>query len=117
MNSILKLEYFGFFVLGIYVFVTTGFSFWWLIVLFFVPDISMLAYCFGSKIGACIYNLFHSYSVAIAIYFFGYYFNDIYVIMISSILFSHISFDRILGYGLKFSNGFKNTHLGTIGKK
>ena len=28
----------------------------------------------------------------------------------------HIGFDRALGYGLKYANGFGFTHLGRIGK-
>ena len=30
---------------------------------------------------------------------------------------AHIGFDRLIGYGLKYSTGFKETHLGRIGKK
>lgn len=33
------------------------------------------------------------------------------------IIFGHASFDRFFGYGLKYENGFKFTHLGEIGKK
>lgn len=33
-----------------------------------------------------------------------------------AILFAHSSLDRILGYGLKHFDSFRNTHLGTIGK-
>jgi hypothetical protein len=33
------------------------------------------------------------------------------------VLFGHASMDRMLGYGLKTSEGFKYTHLGIIGKK
>jgi hypothetical protein len=28
---------------------------------------------------------------------------------------AHIGFDRSLGYGLKYSSGFKHTHLGILG--
>jgi hypothetical protein len=31
-------------------------------------------------------------------------------------MFSHAAFDRMLGYGLKYEQGFRHTHLGTIGK-
>ena len=30
---------------------------------------------------------------------------------------AHIGFDHILGYGLKYDNGFAFTHLGIIGEK
>jgi len=29
----------------------------------------------------------------------------------------HIAGDRVLGYGLKFTSGFQDTHLGRIGKQ
>jgi hypothetical protein len=32
------------------------------------------------------------------------------------IIFAHSSLDRALGYGLKFSDSFTNTHLGRIGR-
>ena len=32
------------------------------------------------------------------------------------ILLAHSAFDRMLGYGLKYSDSFKNSHLGKIGK-
>ncbi|MGT2895857.1 DUF4260 family protein [Streptococcus entericus] len=36
--------------------------------------------------------------------------------MIGSVLSSHVAFDRTLGFGLKYSDDFNNTHLGRIGK-
>lgn len=38
-------------------------------------------------------------------------------IVLKAILFGHSAMDRIFGYGLKFNDNFKNTHLGWIGKK
>lgn len=35
---------------------------------------------------------------------------------IGIVMFAHSSFDRVLGYGLKYCDNFKNTHLGAIGK-
>jgi Domain of unknown function (DUF4260) len=32
------------------------------------------------------------------------------------IILGHSSFDRILGYGLKYSDAFQHTHLGMIGR-
>jgi hypothetical protein len=32
------------------------------------------------------------------------------------ILFGHSSMDRVLGYGLKYSDSFQHTHLGMLGK-
>jgi len=33
------------------------------------------------------------------------------------VLYGHSSFDRLCGYGLKYVDDFKHTHLGWIGKK
>jgi len=37
--------------------------------------------------------------------------------LVGIILFSHSAMDRVFGYGLKYPDSFKNTHLGKIGKK
>ena len=29
-------------------------------------------------------------------------------------LFFHSAFDRVMGYGLKYATGFRDTHLGTL---
>ncbi|MEF9606012.1 DUF4260 family protein, partial [Paracoccus sp. PXZ] len=30
---------------------------------------------------------------------------------------AHVGFDRVLGYGLKLPSGFRDTHLGRIGRE
>ncbi|MDY0829840.1 DUF4260 family protein [Microbacterium sp. BG28] len=49
------------------VFVTAGFAWWWLAVLFLLFDLSMLGYAFGIRIGALVYNLAHSYTAPLAL--------------------------------------------------
>jgi hypothetical protein len=90
-----------------------GWVFWaW----FLVPDIGMLGYLFNPKIGAIAYNLFHHKGIAIALYFGGYFLIIPELTLAGVVLFAHSSFDRIFGYGLKFFDNFKHTHLGMIGK-
>lgn len=99
-----------------------GFS-WILIIAFFAPDITMIGYIFGPKIGAWIYNLGHSYATPLALLAISYFARnqvDISLhmgIYIAFLWFAHIGFDRMLGFGLKEVTGFKDTHLGKIGKK
>ena len=102
--------------LGIYVFGFLYFDWWWLLALFFLPDVGMLGYAFGSRAGAFFYNLFHHKGLAILIYLAGFFFLNEILQLIGVIMFSHASFDRLLGYGLKYEKGFKFTHLGEIGK-
>tara|TARA_R110000868_G_scaffold89492_3_gene249107 strand:- start:16774 stop:17025 length:252 start_codon:yes stop_codon:yes gene_type:complete len=71
----------------------------------------------NSKAGAIMYNVFHHKGIAILFYFIGTYGNNELMELIGIILFSHASFDRIFGYGLKYTSSFNETHLGKIGKK
>lgn len=104
------------FLLSIYLFSRLSFAWWWFPLLILTPDISMLAYAFGNKPGAIIYNIFHHKALAIALCLFGSYFQNEVLQLTGIILFGHSSVDRILGYGLKTFQGFKFTHLGEIGK-
>ncbi len=115
MKTILKLEELAEFVLGISLFSQLDFAWWWFPALLLLPDIGMLGYLINPKIGAFTYNIFHHKAIAIAIGLAGFYFDNSLLILIGVILFSHASFDRIFGYGLKYPDNFKNTHLGKIG--
>lgn len=116
MKILLKLEYVFLFLVGILAFIQTGTSLWWFAALFFLPDLSMIGYLAGNKSGAFLYNLSHHFGVGILCFVAGKYLDNDYLTISGIILFSHAAFDRILGYGLKFSDSFHNTHLGKIGK-
>ncbi|WP_431162884.1 DUF4260 domain-containing protein [Flagellimonas beolgyonensis] len=114
MKTIIKLEEVMMLALGIYLFDQLDFAWWWFVVLLLAPDIGMLGYLFGNKIGAATYNLFHHKGIAVLVYLMGAYIAMPVLQLAGIILFSHSSFDRALGYGLKYDNGFKYTHLGEI---
>lgn len=116
MKNIIRLEEAIQLVLAIYLFSHLPFSWWIYVVLFLAPDISMLGYIFGARIGALCYNLFHHKGIAISVYLIGAYTSSDVVMLGGLLLFGHSAFDRILGYGLKYSDDFKHTHLGWIGK-
>jgi len=77
----------------------------------------MLGYLVNTKVGAAVYNLFHHKGIAIAIAATGYYLHNDILTAIGILLFAHASFDRIMGYGLKYEDSFKNTHMGSLEKK
>ena len=81
------------------------------------PDISMLGYVFGNKIGAYSYNLFHHKAVGVVFLVAGLFLESQVASITGLIIFGHSSMDRLLGYGLKTEQGFKFTHLGIIGNK
>lgn len=117
MGKILKIEELAMLMGGIFAFSLLNFEWWWFLALFFVPDLGMLGYVYGNKTGAAIYNLWHHKGLAIAIGIAGIFLSDEILQLTGIILFSHASFDRMLGYGLKYDKGFKFTHLGEIGKE
>jgi hypothetical protein len=116
MKTTLQLEELGLFLFGIFLFNQLPFAWWWFLVLILAPDLSMIGYVFGNKIGAFSYNLFHHRGVAIFIYLLGLHYGNDWVQLVGIILFAHASMDRMFGYGLKYETGFKFTHLGEIGK-
>jgi hypothetical protein len=93
-----------------------GLSWWIWVLLFFSPDISMLGYLHNTKTGAFTYNLFHHKGIAVAIAAAGIYFSNDVLIASGIVLFAHASFDRIMGYGLKYTDSFAHTHLGYLKK-
>lgn len=118
MQTILKLEEVAMTAIGIYLLTIYNLhlSLWIWAILFFSPDIGMLGYLVNTKVGAAMYNLFHHKGIAIVLAAAGYYFHYDVMITIGILLFAHSSFDRMLGYGLKYQDSFKNTHLGSLEK-
>jgi ABC-type nitrate/sulfonate/bicarbonate transport system permease component len=104
------------FAISLYYFAQLPYAWWWFAVFFLTPDLSMLGYLVNSKVGAISYNIFHHKGIAIAIVAIGIVLASSAVLFVGILLFAHASFDRILGYGLKYSDSFTHTHLGYIGK-
>lgn len=118
MKNILKLEEAAMTVLGIY-FLTIHnlhISIWIWLFIFFSPDISMLGYLINAKIGAITYNIFHHKGIAIVIIGIGCFMKVEVVLTTGILLFAHASFDRMMGYGLKYYSSFNDTHLGKLKK-
>ncbi|WP_061026856.1 DUF4260 domain-containing protein [Bradyrhizobium sp. CCH5-F6] len=88
----------------------------WLIfaALFFVPDLSFLAYLANARFGAMAYNAVHSYMAPAALLAMGVSLASPLAQSIAVIWLAHIGIDRAIGYGLKYAAGFGFTHLGRI---
>ena len=80
------------------------------------PDLSALGYLGGSRIGAVTYNLFHNWALAVGLGFVGLAAEQPWLLMAATVVTAHVGFDRALGYGLKLPTGFRDTHLGRIGR-
>jgi hypothetical protein len=84
----------------------------WFAVLFLVPDLSLAGYLFRSgRVAASIYNAIHSYFLPIVLGFAAWGRLDLRLGQIAAIWIAHIAFDRLLGFGLKFPQAFKPTHI------
>lgn len=116
MKNLLRLEELGMFLLGLLLFAALDYAWWVFPLLILAPDVSMAGYLGGNRIGAFTYNLFHHKGVAVGVYLLGSWFQLPEAMLVGVILFSHASMDRIFGYGLKYTDAFKHTHLGWIGK-
>ena len=82
--------------------------------LFLVPDVFMLGYLRNPRFGALVYNLGHTYLTPLVLTGIWLLASTPALLWVSLIWIAHIGFDRALGYGLKDSSGFKNTHLQRI---
>lgn len=90
-------------------------TWWWILVLFLVPDISWAAYAAGPRIGAMTYNAVHATILPTILGIAGLATDGTTMMLLALIWFIHIGLDRLTGYGLKYPDQFGNTHLGLKG--
>lgn len=117
MNQWIRLEEFVLFVLAYIMTMVSGFAWWVFWVLLLLPDLSMLGYLAGTKTGALVYNVVHHRGLAIIIGLAGYFLQIPWLMLLGIILFGHSTMDRVFGYGLKYSDDFKHTHMGWLSKR
>ena len=103
-------------VAAVVAFVQLDFAWWWLPVLFLAFDLSMAGYAVSPRLGAWTYNLGHSYAVPAVLVAVGCAADSRGALFLALAWAFHIAVDRLLGYGLKFTDRFTHTHLGEIGR-
>ena len=108
---LLRLEGAVILALSVLLYSTNGESWLLFILLFLVPDLSMLGYLSGPRTGAVSYNLFHTYVLPGLLAALGLLTESPLLVSLALVWFAHIGFDRMVGYGLKYPNGFFDTHL------
>lgn len=116
MNILIKAEELLLALLAFYLFLTLGYVWWWFLIFFLAPDLSMLAYLLGPKVGAWIYNMVHHKGMAVVLFVLGGYLEVQWLQFAGLIILGHSSIDRALDYGLKYTDSFLHTHLGRIGR-
>ena len=116
MKNLLKVEEFFLFGLSLFLFSGLDYSWGWYALLFLAPDLSMIGYLANPRVGARTYNLIHHKGLSVALYVLGYLLSVPWLMFAGTLLLGHSSLDRVFGYGLKYPDAFKNTHLGVIGR-
>lgn len=114
MKNLLRIEELLQLVLCAYLSHQLPYAGWLYWALFLTPDIGMLGYLVNTKMGAIMYNAFHHKGIAIAFYLIGLLLVNSALQFVGLLLFGHSAFDRIFGYGLKYFDNFKHTHLGWL---
>jgi hypothetical protein len=82
-----------------------------------LPDLSMLGYLRSPRVGAALYNVAHTFAFPMLIGIAGGLLDRRALLLTAAIWLTHIGIDRLLGLGLKYSTGFKDTHLGKLGSR
>lgn len=110
-RSLLHLEGLAVLVGSIALYFDAGYGWVLLVVLFLAPDLSMLGYLGGPRAGALTYDVVHTYALPIALGVVGVLGNEETAIQVALIWLAHIGLDRLIGYGLKYPSGVRDTHL------
>ena len=108
---LLRLEGAAVFAVALGIYSVYGAGWWWLAGLFLVPDLTMLGYLRSPRLGAATYNMAHTYVAPLVLGGLAFAFKASLAGSIALIWVAHIGFDRMLGFGLKYPSGFRDTHL------
>jgi len=103
------------FAAGLAGFLYLGLPWWGFALLLIVPDVSMVGYLRGPRLGAIVYNVAHDLATGVAVAGLGLAIGSVPLAAAGAILVAHSGMDRMMGYGLKLPSSFKDTHLGRIG--
>lgn len=99
---------------SIWLYALQGIDWWWYPVLLLVPDVFMVGYLANTTLGAVMYNIGHSLIPGIALVVGGLALHSPWSIALGAIWLGHVGMDRAVGYGLKYHDSFKHTHLSEL---
>jgi hypothetical protein len=111
---LLSLEGLTLFIGSIVLYAYTGGSWWLFLLLLLSPDIAALGYLLNTRIGAMSYNAIHTTVLPLSLAIASLMLSWTLGLHLALIWLAHIGMDRTLGYGLKYSVAFKETHLSRV---
>lgn len=107
----LRLEAIATLAVGLALWSIAGGSWLVLALLFLAPDLAMVGYAAGPRIGALAYDVFHNLALPGAVVAVGLIAGAPGLVLVGALVVVHVGADRLLGYGLKYPSGFRDTHL------
>lgn len=110
-RALLRIEGLAVFIAALAVYFSLDGPLWLLAVLALAPDLSMAGYLAGPAIGSRVYNVFHTYTVPLVVAGAGVWTGTTLAVLVATVWAGHIGADRLVGYGLKYEDDFKHTHL------
>ncbi len=116
IRNILKVEGLALLVASVYFYFAHADGGWIMFaVLLLAPDVSLLGFVTeDNRIGAVIYNAVHNYVLVAGLIVIGAALDSSLAVQLGLILAAHVSMDRAIGYGLKYTTHFKHTHLQAV---
>ncbi|MFL5681160.1 MAG: DUF4260 domain-containing protein [Chloroflexota bacterium] len=108
---VLRVEGLAAFVAGVALFGSLRGEWLWLVPLLLLPDVSIAGYLSGPRVGATVYNVIHNWALGLAVIGVGVLVTAPALQLAGAILVAHVGMDRLVGYGLKYPDQFKITHL------
>lgn len=113
-TNILRLEGLTILVASTFVYYLSDYAVWPFFVLLLAPDVFMVGYLKDTRLGALTYNMGHTLVSPALLAGLGYTLSSDLLYSLALIWLAHIGMDRAFGYGLKYTDHFKHTHLGWI---
>ncbi len=110
-RTLLRLEGAAVFAAAVALYAHEGHSWWLFVALLLAPDLGMVGYVFGTRVGSITYDATHFEALPVALAAAGLVAGSGVSVQLGLIWLAHIGLDRALGYGLKYATRFKDTHL------
>ncbi|MFV9505191.1 MAG: DUF4260 family protein [Oscillochloridaceae bacterium umkhey_bin13] len=91
-----------------------GANWWFFALLLLAPDLAILGYLAGPRLGSMLYNLTHTTVLPYLLGLLSLLSGSLLGLSLALIWLAHIGMDRMVGYGLKYRDGFRHTHLDRV---
>ncbi|MFC7165518.1 DUF4260 domain-containing protein [Halospeciosus flavus] len=114
VRRLLNVEGAAVFLVALASYVSLGGPWWLLVVLALAPDLSMVGYLVGERVGAAAYNAVHTYVGPLVLGAVGVWGDHRLALLVALVWAGHVGADRAVGYGLKYATGFGDTHLDRV---